>query len=167
MPAQVGERLGALVSCTIRGVSASIDQKTAPYAALLLRLTLGALFIAHLFWKFALLDGGINRWWGSFAVNGYPWFVPYYVFSAEIVGAVCLVPGIYARWAALYALPMMVGAANFWLQRKGFYFTAAGGELPLVWGAMLIMQALIGDGPWAMRASTFSLPQILRRRSAQ
>ena len=48
-----------------------IDQRTAPYAALLLRVTLGSLFIAHLYWKFAILDGGLNKWWGNFANNGY------------------------------------------------------------------------------------------------
>ena len=33
--------------------------------------------------------------------------------------------------------PMMIGAAQFWLVRKGFYFTKAGAELPLVWLALL------------------------------
>ena len=69
---------------------------------------LGVLFIAHLYWKFFVLEGGIARWWGDFATNGYPWFVPYYVISAEFVGALCLIPGLYARWAALYAVPMRI-----------------------------------------------------------
>jgi len=50
-----------------------IDQRTAPWAALLLRVTLGSLFIAHLYWKFFIFDGGLNRWWANFANNGYPW----------------------------------------------------------------------------------------------
>jgi putative oxidoreductase len=144
-------------------VSGAIDQRTAPYAALFLRVTLGALFVAHLYWKFAVLDGGFDRWWASFAAAGYPGFMPYYVVSAEFAGAICLIPGIYTRWAALYAVPLMIGAAHFWLTRRGFYFTGAGGELPLVWGAMLIVQAMLGDGPWAARASTFSLQRILQR----
>jgi putative oxidoreductase len=141
----------------------AIDHRTAPYAALLLRVTLGALFLAHLYWKFALLDGGVARWLASFATNGYPFFVPYYVLSAEFLGAICLIPGIYARWVAIYAVPMMFGAAHFWLVRKGFYFTGAGSELPAVWGTILIVQALLGDGIWAIRASNFALPRILRR----
>jgi putative oxidoreductase len=40
-----------------------IDQRTAPWAALLLRISLGLLFIAHLYWKFAVLDGGLDKWW--------------------------------------------------------------------------------------------------------
>ena len=103
-------------------------------------------------------------WWGNFAGNGYSSFVPYYVVSAELVGALLLIPGIYTRWAAIYAAPMMFGAAHFWLVRKGFYFAAAGGELPIVWGVMLIVQAMLGDGIWAARASDVPiLPRSGRR----
>jgi putative oxidoreductase len=128
-----------------------INQRTAPYAALLLRLTLGSLFIAHLYWKFAILPGGLEKWWSNFETNGYHWLVPWYVISAEFAGALLLIPGIYTRWASLYAMPLMIGAAQFWLVRKGFYFTAAGGELPVVWTIMLIVQALLGDGPYAVK----------------
>jgi putative oxidoreductase len=130
-------------------MSTALDQRTAPYAALLLRLTLGALFIAHLYLKFAIIDGGLARWWAGLLGNGYPWFVPYYVISAEFVGALFLTLGLYTRWAALYALPMMIGAASFWVRRKGFYFTAAGSELPILWAVLLLVQALLGDGAWA------------------
>jgi len=37
-----------------------LDQRTAPWAALVLRVTLGSLFIAHLYWKFAILPGGLD-----------------------------------------------------------------------------------------------------------
>ena len=83
----------------------------------------------------------------------YPAFVPWYVVSAETLGALLIIPGIWARWVALYALPMMLGAAQFWLARKGFYFTAAGGELPLVWAALLALFAMLGDGPYAIAPS--------------
>ena len=83
------------------------------YAPLLLRMTLGSLFIAHLYWKFAILPGGLIHWFSNFATNGYPWFVPWYVLSAETAGALLLIPGIYVRWVSLYAVPMMLGAAHF------------------------------------------------------
>ena len=129
-------------------------RRTETYGLLLLRVTLGFLFIAHLYWKFAILPGGIARWWSGLEANGYPWIVPWYVMSAEIAGAILLIPGIYSRWVSLYALPVMIGAAHFWLVRKGFYFTAAGCELPIVWSILLLVQALVGDGPYAVKIGT-------------
>jgi len=122
-----------------------------PYAALVLRVTLGLMFIGHLYWKFEILPGGFDRWRSGLIDNGYPAFVPWYVISAEFAGALLLIPGIYTRWVSLYALPMMLGAAQFWLVRKGFYFTAAGAELPIIWSIMLVLQAMLGDGPYAVR----------------
>jgi len=120
-------------------------------APLLLRVTLGSLFIAHVYWKLAVLPGGLNQWWSNFANNGYPWFVPWYVLSAELAGALLLIPGIGVRWVSLYAIPMMFGAAQFWATRNGFWFVAAGAELPIVWGILLVLQAMLGSGPYAVR----------------
>jgi putative oxidoreductase len=144
-------------------MQAGFDQRTGPYAVLLLRLVLGALFFTHLYWKFYVLNGGFDAWWGQFATRGYAGFVPYYAVSAEIAGAVCLIPGIYARWAALYAVPLMFGAAELWLRLKGFYFTIGGGEFPIFWGLALIVFALLGDGPFALVPSP--LPRFLQRAS--
>jgi putative oxidoreductase len=138
-----------------------IDQRTAPWGALLLRVTLGSLFVAHLYWKFAILDGGLDKWWVNFANNGYPSITPWYCISAEFVGAFCLIPGICTRWAALYALPLLLGAAQFWGVRKGFYFTGAGAELPVAWSILLVVQILLGDGPYAVAPSS-----LLGRRNA-
>jgi putative oxidoreductase len=118
-------------------------------AALLIRLLLGSLFIAHLYWKFAILPGGLEAWWENLRKAGYPAFVPAYVLSAELAGALLLIPGVLTRYVALYAMPMMLGAAHFWMLRNGFFFTKAGAELPLVWLALLGVQAVAGDGPFA------------------
>jgi putative oxidoreductase len=141
---------------------AVVEQRTSQYAALLLRLTLGSLFIAHLYWKFEILPGGVERWWSNFQTNGYPWFVPWYAISAEFAGALLLIPGLYTRWVSLYAIPLMAGAAQFWWVRKGFYFTAAGSELPLLWASTLLVQALLGDGPYAVKIA--ALPVFARLR---
>ncbi len=125
----------------------------AKLAALLLRLLLGGLFIAHLYWKIAVLPGGVGAWWINLQRAGYPAFVPAYVLSAEVAGALLLIPGVFTRYVALYAAPMMLGAAQFWAVRKGFYFTAAGAELPLVWLALLGIQVVAGDGLFALAAS--------------
>lgn len=117
--------------------------------AFLLRVILGALFIAHLYWKFAILPGGIPAWWSGLVRSGYPPIVPAYVLSAEVVGALLLIPGVLTRWVAFYAMPMMAGAAQFWIVRTGFYFTKSGAELPLVWLALLGIQIVLGDGAFA------------------
>jgi putative oxidoreductase len=119
-------------------------------AALLLRVTLGFMFLAHLYWKFEILPGGVYTWWSGLLANGYPRLVLWYSISAEFAGALLLIPGIYTRWVSLYALPLMIGASHFWLVRKGFYFTTAGAELPLVWSIMLLLQVMLGDGPFAV-----------------
>jgi putative oxidoreductase len=121
--------------------------------ALLLRLLLGSLFIAHLYWKFAILPGGVAHWWSGLGNSGYPVIVRAYVLSAEFAGALLLIPGIFTRYVALYAVPMMLGASEFWLVRNGFYFTSAGAELPLVWTALLFVQAVLGDGTFALLRS--------------
>jgi putative oxidoreductase len=132
------------------------ELRTQAYGLLLLRLTLGSLFIAHLYWKFFILPGGIARWWSGLEANGYPWFVPWYVTSAEFAGAIFLIPGIYTRYVSLFCIPLMLCAAQFWIVRKGFYFTSAGGELPVIWSVLLLVQALIGDGPYAVSLGTLS-----------
>jgi putative oxidoreductase len=142
-----------------------IDMRTAPYAALFLRLTLGYLFIAHLYWKFAIREGGLPAWWENLNTNGYPDFVVWYVLSAEFAGALLLIPGIFVRWVALYCVPLMVAAAQYWLVRRGFFFTAAGAELPILWTVGLLVQAGLGDGAYALKASP-QFPFLDRGRTA-
>jgi putative oxidoreductase len=133
---------------------AMIDPRTAPYAALVLRLTLGLLFIVHLYWKFVIY--GFDPWLNRLHEAGYSTLIVIYVVCAEIAGAVLLIPGIFTRWVSLFALPLMIGASQFWLARTGFFFTAAGAEFPLLWGFALIVQALLGDGAYALRRRNHS-----------
>lgn len=129
--------------------SGSVTRAT-PYATLLLRMTLGMMFLAHFYWKFEILPGGFHTWWSNFEANGYPGFVRWYAISAEAAGALLLIPGLYTRWVSLYALPLVIGASHFWLIRKGYFFTAAGAELPIAWSIMLLVQAMLGDGAYAL-----------------
>lgn len=132
------------------GSRATTSRSATDRVALVLRVLLGALFIAHLYWKLAILPGGLGTWWNNLLASGYPGFVPAYVLSTEIAGALLLIPGVLTRYVALYAMPMMAGAAHFWLVRKGFYFTQGGAELPLVWMALLGLQVVAGDGGFAL-----------------
>jgi putative oxidoreductase len=126
-----------------------IDRRTAPYAALLLRAVVGALFILHIYRKFFIT--GIDTWWESLAHSGYPKVVIIYVLVAEFSAAVALPLGLWTRWVSLLALPLIAGAAHFWLVRKGFWFSDAGAEFPLLWAAALLVLALLGDGAYAVR----------------
>lgn len=125
-------------------------RSSASYGVLVLRVLLGCLFIAHLCWKFFILKGGFAGWWNGLLHNGYAPFVPPYVASVEFAGAILLIPGILTRYVVIYAIPMMLGAAQFWAVRKGFFFTGAGCEMPLTWATLLVVQALLGDGPYAL-----------------
>ena len=49
------------------------------------------------------------------------------------------------------ANPVLIAVANHWMVRKGFWFADGGMEFPLAWVSMLIAQALLGDGAFALR----------------
>jgi putative oxidoreductase len=130
-----------------------MDRRSGPYAILVLRVTLGLLAIAHIYWKFYILDGGLDAWWSNLNTVGYPDWVVVYVLSGEFIAAICLIPGIYARWVALYSVPLMIGAALYWIPRTGFFFASAGAELPILWAIALLVFAGLGDGAYALKRS--------------
>jgi len=142
----------------------AVDNRTAPYAALFLRVCLGLYAIAHIYWKFYVRPDGFDGWWNGLIQAGYPAWVIVYVLSGEFLGAICLIPGIFTRWVALYCLPLILGAAQFWLVRKGFWFTVAGAELPILWAVALLAQAGLGDGAYALVPSP-AFPLISNRRA--
>ena len=141
-----------------------IDQRTAPYAAFLLRVTIAGLFIAALYGKFILKP--ISLWWNELLKAGYPEWVLAYTLSAEFASAVLLLLGIYSRWVSLYTLPMMIGATHYWMVRKSFWFVEGGWEMPFVWSIMLLTQALLGDGAFAIRVPSLPWERRLQRAPA-
>ena len=127
-----------------------IDPRTASYGALLLRVSMGVMFIAHALLKYFVftLPGTAQ----FFASVGFPGVLAYPVFAAELVGGVMLVLGVYTRWVALVLALEMVGAASVhW--GNGWVFDSKGGgwEFPAFWTAALIVQVLLGDGAWALK----------------
>jgi len=121
----------------------------AAYAALVLRVALSGMFIAHLYRKF--MGVGFAAWWDGLNLAGYADWMLGYTVAAEFAGAVLLLLGIYTRYVSVFALPVMVAVTYHWAIRKGFWFSDGGAEFPLAWTAMLLAQALLGDGAYAVR----------------
>ena len=126
-----------------------LDHRTAPYAALVLRLSLAFFFIAHVYRKFAII--GFDNWWNRLAKDGYADWMLYYTLAAESAGAILLLLGIYSRYVSLFALPVLIAVTHYWATRKGFWFGDGGAEFPFAWTLMLVAQALLGDGAYALR----------------
>lgn len=127
-----------------------IDTATAPYGALLLRLTLGLALIAHGLLKVIVFT--IPGTVGYFESIGYPGVLAYPIIVGEVGLGALLVLGLYVRIAALAAVPILIGATIEHLA-NGWVFTAPGGgwEYPVFWTLALIVQALVGPGAWALR----------------
>jgi putative oxidoreductase len=130
-----------------------IDNRTAPYAALLLRVSLGTLFLAHglLLKVFTFTIPGTV---GYFQSLGYPGFFAYLVIGGEIGGGLALLLGVRTRAISLLLLPIMIGATLQHLG-NGWLFTGQNGgwEFPVFWTVALLVQALLGDGAFALRLS--------------
>ena len=140
----------------------SIDSRTAPYAALLLRVTLGVAFLAHAGLKIFVFT--IPGTVGFFESIGYPGFFAYLVILGEVGGGLALIAGIQTRLIALALVPVLVGAL---IQHfpVGWLFTNEGGgwEFPAMWTALLFVQALLGDGAHAVK---LPLPSALKPNAA-
>jgi putative oxidoreductase len=127
-----------------------IDTRTAPYTALLLRLSLGVLLLAHFVLKlFVFTPAGTAQFFGSL---GLPPAFAYVVMVWEFLGALALIFGVWPRIAALVLIPDLLGAIFTVHGPAGFFFDNAHGgwEYPALWIVGLATLALIGDGPFAV-----------------
>lgn len=129
------------------------NTSTAPYAALLLRVALAALFLAHAGLKiFVFTPAGTA---GFFASLGLPGWLAYVTIAAELAGAVALLLGVWPRWVALALVPILLGAIATVHGPAGFFFTNPNGgwEFLALWIVGLVALALVGDGPYALAKS--------------
>ena len=127
-----------------------LDTRTAPYAALLLRLALGVLFLAHVALKlFVFTPTGMAQFFSSL---GLPPALAYVVMTWELLGALALIFGVWPRIAALVLIPDLLGAIFTVHGPAGFFFDNAHGgwEYPALWIVGLATLALVGDGPFAV-----------------
>lgn len=139
----------------------SIQDRT-DYAALLLRVSLGVMFIAHALLKYFVftMPGTV----GFFESLGLPGFFAYLTFAAELGGGIMLILGVYVPLVAVGLIPVTLGAT--WAHAgNGWVFSNEGGgwEYPLFLAAATAVQALLGAGRFSVR---LPVPNLNRGTSA-
>jgi putative oxidoreductase len=127
-----------------------IDSRTAPYAALVLRVSLGLMYIAHslVLKHYTYTLAGTAQFFESI---GLPGPLAYATFWAELLGGLALVAGIGTRIVALGLIPILAGAT--WVHAgNGWVFSAANGgwEYPVFLFAASLVLALLGNGKYAL-----------------
>jgi len=127
-----------------------IDNRNADHAALVLRVSVGVLFLAHGLLKVLVFTptGTV----AFFASLGLPAILAYATIAAEVLGGIALVLGVGTRWVSLTLIPVLLGAT--WAHAgNGWVFSNAGGgwEFPLFWAVVMGVQALLGDGAHALK----------------
>ena len=72
-----------------------------------------------------------------------------------MLGGIALILGIWTRVVAIAATPILLGAIFTVHGAAGFFFNNPNGgwEYPAFWTIALIVQALLGDGAYALRTS--------------
>lgn len=131
-----------------------IDSRTGPAAVLLLRISLGVMFLAHSV-VLKLFTYGLAGTAAFFVGIGLPEALAYITFAAELAGGVLLILGVQTRWVALALSPILLGAI-VWVHAKNgwmFGYPNGGWEYPLYLFVLCGAQALLGDGPLALSPS--------------
>ena len=120
------------------------------YAAFLLRVGLGTMFIAHGLLKVLVytMPGAV----GFFESIGFPGWAAYIVTFAEIGGGILLLSGVAVRAVSLALIPVLLGATFVHLG-SGWVFSNEGGgwEYPAFLTLATAVQALLGPGKFALR----------------
>lgn len=132
------------------------NNRNADYAALLLRVSLGVMFIAHGALKvFVFTPAGTV---GYFESLGLPAIFAYLTMLAELGGGILLIAGFATRLVSIATIPLLLGTIVFAHWSAGWMFSNQGGgwEFPAFWAATLVVQALLGSGAYAVKT-----PQIL------
>ncbi|TDV50248.1 putative oxidoreductase [Pseudomonas graminis] len=129
-----------------------IDSRTAPYAALIMRLALGIMFLAHGLTKVLVFTPAGTV--GFFESIGFPGFLAYPVMAFEVIGGLMLIIGVYTRLVAALAVVQLFVAATVHFA-NGWSFTNPNGgwEYPIYLAVTALVVALLGEGAFAAKPS--------------
>ena len=126
-----------------------MERKTPHHGALVLRLALGTMFIAHALLKYYVFTlPGTAQFFQSL---GLPGALGYATFFAELIGGALILAGFFGRWVSAALIPVLLGAT--WAHAaNGWVFSAPNGgwEYPAFLAAAALAHALIGDGAYAL-----------------
>lgn len=119
------------------------------YGITLLRIALGAMFLAHGLLKVLVFT--LPGTAGFFESVGYPGFLAYLVTPAEILAGIALLLGFHTRLVAAVMVPVLLGATLVHLG-NGWVFSApkGGWEYPLYLVIAAIAQSLLGSGAFSL-----------------
>lgn len=125
------------------------ENRYAPYAATLLRLALGSMWISHALLKALVFT--LPGFAAFLTAKGLPAFAAWPVFLMEITGGIAIVLGWHGRYVSLLLMPVM--ATALWTHLpNGWVFTNANGgwEYPAFLLLASLVHALQGDGALAL-----------------
>ena len=120
------------------------------YAALILRIGLGAMFLAHGLLKVMVFT--LPGTAAFFEQVGFPGWTAYIVTFAEIGGGLLLLAGVAVRAVSIALIPVLLGA-TFVHFGFGWVFSNPNGgwEYPAFLTLAAVVQALLGPGAFALR----------------
>jgi putative oxidoreductase len=130
-----------------------VDQRLSSYAAMLLRVSLGTMWITHALLKVFVFS--VPGFAGFLASHGMPQSLALPIVVIELVGGVLIVLGFHGRLVSLLLLPVLIGAmavhaANGWV----FSNPQGGWEYPVFLIAMSLVHGLLGDGAFALTSTS-------------
>jgi putative oxidoreductase len=126
-----------------RGMGMEILEKLKPFALLLLRCALGAIFMYHGYPK---LFTQAQRYAGAFPHMGFPPYFAYIAGVLEFFGGILLIAGLFTRvTAALLGGEMAIAIWMVHLPQGGWR-AVANFELPMILGASAFALVAMGAG---------------------
>ena len=124
-----------------------------PYGALVLRVVLGAIYIAHAYLALVVMGPAKAVEFHRAMHVPLPEIGVWYLVVAHGVGGVLLVLGLSVRWVAVANIPIMAGALWFAHLEQGFFILGGkvGYEYVLLLLGATIAQALLGAGAFTLK----------------